>query len=103
MARHEIAHAAKLPDALARMKEALGILDEAGAPGEIGGHLDLAIARLEEALGLEGREPVLSEEFISPLDAPFEKGLASRSETRLPSSPSLAGLALCESVHVTSG
>jgi hypothetical protein len=93
MDRHEIAHAAKLPDALARMKEALGILDEASAPGEIGGHLDLAISRLEEALGLEGCEPILAEEFISPLDELLEKGQAARSETGLPSYPGFTGLA----------
>lgn len=37
--------------ALAKMQEALRLLDEAGAPGDIGSHLDLAIAKLEARLG----------------------------------------------------
>lgn len=36
-------------DALAAMRRALHILDETHAPGDIGAHLDLAIARLVEA------------------------------------------------------
>jgi len=47
----------QLTDALARMNEALRILDEAGAPGDIGGHLDHAIARLDERLGLKRPVP----------------------------------------------
>jgi len=47
----------QLSDALARMNEALRILDEADAPGDIGGHVGLAIARLEERLGVT--RPVL--------------------------------------------
>lgn len=39
-----------LSQALGRMNEALRILDELGAPGVIGSHLDLAIARLEKQL-----------------------------------------------------
>lgn len=41
----------KLNEALAHMSEALSILDRLDAPGEIGSHLDLAIARLESVLG----------------------------------------------------
>lgn len=40
-----------LSAALAKMQEALRLLDEAGAPGDIGSHLDLAIAKLEARLG----------------------------------------------------
>ena len=43
--------------ALARMIGALRNLDRAGAPGEIGSQLDLAIARLEEWLGVACRQP----------------------------------------------
>jgi hypothetical protein len=39
--------------ALSQMTEALGILDDLDAPGDIGSHLDLAISRLERQLGLE--------------------------------------------------
>lgn len=41
----------QLSMALDRMQEALRLLDEAGAPGDIGSFLDLAIARLEARLG----------------------------------------------------
>jgi hypothetical protein len=40
-----------LSDALALMRQALAILDESGAPPEIGADLDLAIARLEGRFG----------------------------------------------------
>jgi hypothetical protein len=76
MSHHEIAEKPKLTDALAGMAEALRMLDEAGAPGEIGSHLDLAIARLEERLGLNTREPALPEEFISLLEAGAENAIA---------------------------
>jgi len=68
MSHHEIAEKAELPEALARMSEALRILDAAGAPGEIGSHLDLAIARLEEQLGIDLREPASPDQFLSLLD-----------------------------------
>lgn len=42
-----------LAKALDQMAAALEILDEIGAPGEIGATLDLAIARLRQALGQE--------------------------------------------------
>ena len=42
------------PEALVRardlMRAALGLLDERGAPADIGAHLDLAICRLEAAM-----------------------------------------------------
>jgi hypothetical protein len=42
-------------------------LDEAGAPGDIGGHLDLAIARLEERLGAKKAVPSsLDENSLRP-------------------------------------
>jgi len=47
----------QLSEALARMNEALRILDGMGAPGDIGGHLDLAIARLEERVGVKTPVP----------------------------------------------
>ena len=39
-----------LENALALMKTALGMLDEARAPGHIGAHLDLAICQLAEII-----------------------------------------------------
>ena len=38
-------------EALRLMEAALGILDEHGAPADIGAHLDLAICRLRAAIG----------------------------------------------------
>ncbi len=38
----------KLSEALRQMSDALDILDDLGAPGEIGTSLDLAVARLEQ-------------------------------------------------------
>ena len=35
------------------MDDALDILDEIGAPADVGSHLDLAICRLEQHLGLD--------------------------------------------------
>jgi len=42
------------PAALARMEQALELLDECDAPGEIGANLDLAICRLREVLQRRG-------------------------------------------------
>lgn len=39
--------------ALDQMRSSLEILDECGSPGDVGAHLDLAIARLEQHLGLK--------------------------------------------------
>ena len=39
----------QMASALALMKQALDLLDEAHAPAHVGAHLDLAIARLSEA------------------------------------------------------
>jgi hypothetical protein len=44
-----------LRDALTRMEEALEILDNLAAPGDIGAHLDLAVNRLRQEIG---REPL---------------------------------------------
>ncbi len=41
----------RLGHALSLMKDALRLLDEADAAPDVGAHLDLAIHRLEEALG----------------------------------------------------
>lgn len=55
MSDDEIAPARQLLSrALFQLTEALEILDSVGAPGDIGSHLDLAIARLERQLGVEG-------------------------------------------------
>jgi hypothetical protein len=40
----------KLADAMMLMRQALQLLDETQAPGDIGAHLDLAIERLGRAL-----------------------------------------------------
>jgi hypothetical protein len=42
-----------LDDALERMEEALQILDHLAAPGDIGAHLDLAMHRLRQEIGLK--------------------------------------------------
>lgn len=76
MSHHEIAEKPELSGALDRMSEALRMLDEADAPAEIGGHLDLAIARLEKHLGAEHREPASISEFMSQLDAHPKDGIA---------------------------
>lgn len=41
-----------LNKATALIREALDILDAGGAPADIGAHLDLALARIEERLAL---------------------------------------------------
>jgi hypothetical protein len=40
----------RMTRALALMTEALKLLDEAGAPAQLGAHLDLAIVRLADAV-----------------------------------------------------
>jgi len=55
----------QLSDALARMNEALRILDETRVPGDIGGHLDLAIARLEQRLEANKPAPQAVEDDLS--------------------------------------
>jgi hypothetical protein len=42
------------PAALARMEQALELLDACDAPGEVGANLDLAICRLRELLQRRG-------------------------------------------------
>ena len=43
-----------LADALCMMRNALHLLDQAGAPSDIGGHLDLAIVRLGKIVEPDG-------------------------------------------------
>ena len=40
----------ELQSAMARMREALDLLDSAGAPANVGAHLDLAICRLRDVI-----------------------------------------------------
>ena len=37
------------------LRQALDLLDQAGAPADIGAHLDLTITRVEELIGLSAR------------------------------------------------
>lgn len=76
-----------LPTALAQMLEALRILDEAGAPGDIGSYLDLAIARLEELLGAGSRLDAAAERLIFDLTADASEG---GEEPNLPSVADIA-------------
>jgi hypothetical protein len=69
---------ADLSAALAQMIGALRILDEAGAPGDIGSHLDLAIARLEERLGVIGRQPEPADLLLIRLAAGFDAAAEGR-------------------------
>ena len=41
---------AKRKEALGLLRSALGIIDEVGGPPDIGAHVDLAICRLEQVL-----------------------------------------------------
>jgi hypothetical protein len=43
--------------ALALLEQALAILDAIDAPGDIGAHVDLAISRLRDELGMEPLPP----------------------------------------------
>lgn len=60
----------ELSKAFTLMAGALQILDEVGAPGEIGSHLDLALARLRSILGLEIDRAALPEEWRIALAMP---------------------------------
>lgn len=40
----------------ALIQEALNLLDDAGAPADIGAHLDLGLSRIEDLLGLPERQ-----------------------------------------------
>ena len=44
----------KLKDALHHLQSALDLLDRAGAPGQIGAHVDLAIHQLSGAMPMSG-------------------------------------------------
>jgi hypothetical protein len=85
MSRHHLPQSRQqqLSKALAKMSEALEILDDLGAPGEIGSQLDLAIARLGKQLGIEDM-PVPAETLIARLGVEATPGGAERVE---PSSP----------------
>lgn len=52
--------ARKMPSILAleKMEEALDLLDEDGAAGDVGAHLDLAICRLRERLERNGSQGI---------------------------------------------
>lgn len=52
-------------DALAAMRRALHILDETQAPGDIGAHLDLAIARLVDTKDATRDNADMSEQSAS--------------------------------------
>ena len=41
--------------ALRKMREALDLLDESGAPADVGAHLDMAISRLQKVIEPDGR------------------------------------------------
>jgi len=59
----------RLSVALAEMVDAIGILDRLDAPGDIGSHLDLAIARLERELGRQNRPAAWLDISCTPLAA----------------------------------
>lgn len=67
----------KLTSACRLMNEALDILDELGEAGDVGSHLDLAIARLENHLGFDS--PGVSGTLA--LKAALEDELSTRSAT----------------------
>lgn len=85
----------RLTEALHCMSSALHLLDEAGAPGDIGSHLDLAICRLETTLGPGGvgaiEERLLASEYerllssdnqpLSPWDTNESELVQSSNET----------------------
>ncbi len=48
-------HRSELADALSMMETALEQLDSAAAPGHIGAHVDLAIAKLRQHLAEAGK------------------------------------------------
>ena len=58
----------QLSKALSKMLEALRMLDEAGAPGEIGSALDLSIARLEQRLGVSSQLGGAAERLFADLE-----------------------------------
>ena len=58
----------QLLDALARMHQALLVLDEASAPPRDRRHLGLAISKLQDLLGLKPRQPDSSREQIARAD-----------------------------------
>jgi hypothetical protein len=59
----------QLQRALDQLTSALRILDNLGAPGDIGSHLDLAIARLGDWLNLDHQPAASVELLLSRLGA----------------------------------
>lgn len=64
----------ELSRALQQMQAALEILDELGAPGHIASHLDLAICRLEQALGMGPHAQTSVQTMISQLENELADG-----------------------------
>jgi aspartate aminotransferase-like enzyme len=66
---HRKTPATTITNALVLMRRALATLDEIGCPGDIGAHLDLAAARLEE--WIEDANPALRnlQDFASGTNA----------------------------------
>ena len=68
MSHDEIAPARQsLSKALFQLNEALEILDSVAAPGDVCSHLDLAIARLERQLGVEGSMTAQVDDLLARL------------------------------------
>jgi hypothetical protein len=69
--------------ALAQMQSALKILDDTQAPEDIGPHLDLAICRLEHAMGRNSAENSVSN-LHKHIDEAFATAMAERSREMAP-------------------
>lgn len=61
----------ELSRAMSLMSQALEILDELHAPGEIGSMLDLAVARLQKVLDLDDQAPAAMEALMIELEREF--------------------------------
>ena len=70
--------------ALRLMTEALAILDEVRAPGEIGSMLDLAIVRLDQRLGSGGEAAAELETLACNLEREFTDAPASNEQMPSP-------------------
>jgi len=57
-----------LSQALRQMRHALDILDELETPADIASHLDLAICRLEQSMGLGTQAPTNVQILISQVE-----------------------------------
>jgi hypothetical protein len=71
----------KLAQALRQMSAALNILDDLEVPGEVSTHLDLAICRLEQCLGLDSPPANGAGALYATLEEEF---LASSATSELP-------------------